>query len=210
MRAVVLPTQAAMPGEVLFRPALTFHNSARPQLPARANTIIPCSAVPALRTTALAFMRVARTPRIYAGALERYRMACRGFEWGLTVPFADQLWERLTALEDAAIHDGKPLPVRMAEHVQTSHRHDPDIYTATDTVSHAIAQLRAFAKHLLNQVRTPLPKPVFHATCTSLVGARLLMRMVGATKVPDDHVSPLIVFRHIAPCTSRARRLLDT
>ena len=60
-------------------------------------------------------LRISRTPRIYVEALERCGMARRGSERELAVPFADQLWEKWSALEDAAIRDGQPLPARMVE-----------------------------------------------------------------------------------------------
>ena len=71
-------------------------------------------------------------------------------------------------------------------------------FSRTDNVDRAMAQLRVFAaKYPPKQVRTPPPKPAFRATRTALVGARPLVRMAGATEVPDDHVPPLITFRNV-------------
>lgn len=60
-------------------------------------------------------LKVERTPRIYVEALERCGMARRGRERELAVPFAEQVWERWTAIEDEVIRSGNPIPARTVE-----------------------------------------------------------------------------------------------
>ncbi|KAF8970692.1 hypothetical protein BDZ97DRAFT_1790526 [Flammula alnicola] len=138
---------------------------------------------------------VTKTPKVYLEALERCANARRGHERQIAVPFADQLWERWTALEDSGRRTGKPLPSRL---VERAHIAMIRLLAVTENIDRSMAQLRAFAaKYPPNAVRTPAPKPAFRSTRTSLVGQRPLVRMTSAAEVPDDYVPPLVTFRDV-------------
>ncbi|KAJ7160978.1 hypothetical protein C8R46DRAFT_357307 [Mycena filopes] len=141
------------------------------------------------------FDRVGLTPdaRSYLEALERCGRSKRGRERAVGLDFAEKVWAKWLALEDAGRAHAHPVDSRMVERAHVAFMR---VLALNGEVQRALDHIRAFAeRYPPSHLYERRPKANFRSTRTVLVvGSHPLVRLTAPTEVPDDGVSPLLLF----------------
>ncbi|KAH6912093.1 hypothetical protein BKA70DRAFT_825447 [Coprinopsis sp. MPI-PUGE-AT-0042] len=137
--------------------------------------------------------------RAYLEAIERCASTKKNKDGGrerlLALKFADELWKEWFVIERAGKYQGTTVDARTIERVNAAMIR---VLTLNDELDRALDIVRAFADRYRPQaVRTPPPKPFMRSTRTVLSASKPLVRMTGATDVPDDFVPPLMTFKDV-------------
>ncbi|KAG2005642.1 hypothetical protein CC2G_002029 [Coprinopsis cinerea AmutBmut pab1-1] len=140
-----------------------------------------------------------RTVRAYVEAFERCANAKKkrdgGHERELALTFADELWKKWYIIERDGEYQGRKLDSRLIERVNVAMMR---VLLLNNEIDRAMDIVRGFADRYRPQaVRQTPPKPLMRSTRTVLAAAKPLVRMTGATDVPDDFVPPMLTFKDV-------------
>ncbi|KAJ2936150.1 hypothetical protein H1R20_g943, partial [Candolleomyces eurysporus] len=145
---------------------------------------------------------VPRTARAYVEALDRCANARKtrdsGSERDHALTFAEELWRHWVPIEASGKHPGSERRLE-ARTIERANAAMIRVLTLNNELDRAMDFVRAFAaKYQPESVRRPPPKPSLRSTRTILGGAsRPLVRMTGATELPDDYVPPVLLFKDL-------------
>ncbi|KAF8192641.1 hypothetical protein K438DRAFT_1906805 [Mycena galopus ATCC 62051] len=134
--------------------------------------------------------------RSYLEALERCSRSKRGRERPISLQFAEKVWSKWLAVEDAGRACGRPVDARMVERAHVAFMRV--IVCTNGQLQRALNHVKAFAeRYPPSHVYESPPKSGFRSTRTVLVGARPLVRLSTPNEVPDDNVPPLLMFNDL-------------
>ncbi|KAJ7353340.1 hypothetical protein DFH08DRAFT_739179, partial [Mycena albidolilacea] len=133
--------------------------------------------------------------RSYLEALERCSRSKRGRERPVGLQFAENVWSKWLAVENAGRACGRPVDARMVERAHVAFMR---VLVLNGQLQRALDLIRAFAqRYPPSHIYERRPKEGFRSTKTVLVGVRPLIRLSSPNEVPDDSVPPFLMFNDL-------------